>query len=337
MINPNSLLESSHFPVMLDEIIKICSPDKGGVYIDCTFGGGGYSKKLLQFSKTKVIALDRDDFILNISQRLEKKYPDRFFFHRKKFSEVNTVIGNQLADTVIFDLGLSSIQLHNLERGFSFNSKATLDMSMGLSKTSAEEVINNFSEQALKSIIKILGEEKDASRIAKNIVKTRTIKKITKVDQLVAIIEKSKKKHYAKRIHPSTKTFQALRMFVNKEITELVEGIINATKILKPGGKILIVSFHSIEDKIVKYFFSNFSLSRSRPSRYFPEDKDFNISLFDKYKNKIFKPSNLEIIKNPPSRSAKLRYAIRSKNEFIYPNELVNKFKKYLDLENSNA
>ena len=337
MINPNSLLESSHFPVMLDEIIKICSPDKGGVYIDCTFGGGGYSKKLLQFSKTKVIALDRDDFILNISQRLEKKYPDRFFFHRKKFSEVNTVIGNQLADTVIFDLGLSSIQLHNLERGFSFNSKATLDMSMGLSKTSAEEVINNFSEQALKSIIKILGEEKDASRIAKNIVKTRTIKKITKVDQLVAIIEKSKKKHYAKRIHPSTKTFQALRMFVNKEITELVEGIINATKILKPGGKILIVSFHSIEDKIVKYFFSNFSLNRSKPSRYFPEDKDSNISLFNQYKNKIFKPSNIEIIKNPPSRSAKLRYAIRSKNEFIYPSDLEKKFKKYLDLERSHA
>ena len=236
MINPNSLLEPLHFPVMLDEIIKICSPDKGGVYIDCTFGGGGYSKKLLQFSKTKVIALDRDDFILNISQSLEKKYPNRFFFHQKKFSEVNTVVGNQLADTVIFDLGISSIQLHNLERGFSFNSKATLDMSMGLSKTSAEEVINNFSEQALKSIIKILGEEKDASRIAKNIVKTRSIKKITKVDQLVAIIEKSKKKDYAKKIHPSTKTFQALRIFVNKEITELIEGINNATKILKPGG-----------------------------------------------------------------------------------------------------
>ena len=334
MINPTSSPESSHFPVMLDEVINICSPDKGGVYIDCTFGGGGYSKKLLKFSKTKVIALDRDKFILSITKELEKKYPDRFFFHQRRFSEVNTIVDNQSADAVIFDLGLSSIQLNNLERGFSFNSKATLDMSMGLSKTSAEEVINNFSEQALKSIIKILGEEKDASRIAKNIVKTRSIKKITKVDQLVAIIEKSKKKNYAKKINPSTKTFQALRIFVNKEITELVEGIINATKILKPGGKILIVSFHSIEDKIVKYFFSNFSSSRSKPSRYFPENKDINICLFDKYKNKIFKPSNIEIIKNPPSRSAKLRYAIRNNNKFIYPNDLINKFKKYLDLEN---
>jgi len=337
MINLTSSSEPQHFPVMLDEVIKICSPDKGGIYIDCTFGGGGYSKNLLKFSKTKVIALDRDEFILNISKELEKKYPNRFFFHQKKFSEVNTVIGNQSADAVVFDLGLSSIQLNNLERGFSFNSKEALDMSMGLSSTSAEEVINNFSEQKLKSIIKILGEEKDASRIAKNIIKTRLIKKIKKVDQLVEIIEKSKRKNYASKINPSTKTFQALRIFVNKEITELIEGIINATKVLKPGGRILIVSFHSIEDKIVKYFFSNFSSSRSKPSRYFPENKGTNIFLFDKYKNKIFKPSNLEIIKNPPSRSAKLRYATRSKNKFIYPNELVNKFKKYLDLENSHA
>ena len=116
---------------------------------------------------------------------------------------------------------------------------------------------------------------------------------------------------------------------MNKEVTELIEGIINATKVLKPGGRILIVSFHSIEDKIVKYFFSNFSSSRAKPSRYFPENKGMNVFLFDKYKNKIFKPSNMEIIKNPPSRSAKLRYATRSKNKFIYPDELLSEFKKY--------
>ena len=334
MINPTSSLEFPHFPVMLDEVVKICSPDKGGVYIDCTFGGGGYSKKLLKFSKTKVIALDRDKFVLSIAKELEKKYPKRFSFYHKKFSEVDTVVRSQLVDAIVFDLGLSSIQLNNLERGFSFKSKKKLDMSMGISALSAEEVINNYSEQKLKSIIKILGEEKDGSIIAKNIIKTRSIKKIIKVDQLVNIIEKSKKKNYAKKINPSTKTFQALRIFVNKEINELIRGIINATKVLKPGGKILIISFHSIEDKIVKYFFNNFSSNRSKPSRYFPENNEINISLFDKYKNKILKPSNVEIIKNPPSRSAKLRYAIRSKDKFIYPNELVNQFKKYLDLEN---
>ena len=275
MINSTSSSELPHFPVMLDEVTRICSPNKGGVYIDCTFGGGGYSKKLLKFSKTKVIALDRDEFIIKIGQELKKKYPKRFFFHQKKFSEVNTVVENQSVDAVVFDLGLSSIQLNNLERGFSFNSREKLDMSMGLSTISAEEVVNNFSEQKLKSIIKILGEEKDASRIARNIIKTRLVKKITKVDELVAIIKRSKKKNYANKINPSTKTFQALRIFVNKEITELIEGAINATKILKPGGKILIVSFHSIEDKIVKYFFSNFSSNRSNPSRYFPEKKRY--------------------------------------------------------------
>ena len=337
MINPTSSSDPLHFPVMLDEVIKICSPEKGGIYIDCTFGGGGYSKRLLKFSKTKVIALDRDKFIFSISKELVKKHQNRFVFHQKKFSEVNTVIESQSADAIVFDLGLSSIQLNNLERGFSFNSKATLDMSMGLSSTSAEEVVNECSEQKLKSIIKILGEEKDASRIARNIIKSRLNKKIKKVDQLVEIIEKSKKKNYESRINPSTKTFQALRIFVNKEITELIAGIINATKILKPGGKILVISFHSIEDKIVKFFFRNFSSSRSKPSRYFPENKDANTSLFEKYKNNILKPSNSEIIKNPPSRSAKLRYATRNKNKFFYPNELESKFKKYLDLEKSYA
>ena len=334
MINSTSTSEFSHFPVMLDEVIKVCSPSKGGIFVDCTFGGGGYSKKILTFSKTKVIALDRDKFILNIAKQIKKKYSNRFTFYQKKFSEVDTIIDKQLADVVIFDLGLSSIQLNNLDRGFSFKSKKRLDMTMGLSKISAEEVVNNFSENQIKSIIRILGEEKDSSNIARNIIKARLTKKIIKVDQLVDIINKSKKKNYISKINPSTKTFQALRIFVNKEVSELVSGMINATKVLKPGGKLIIVSFHSIEDKIVKFFFSNFSSSRPNPSRYFPENKDTNINLFNEYKNKIIKPSNSEVIRNPSSRSAKLRFATRSKNKFFYPKELIVKFKKYLDLEN---
>jgi len=208
---------------------------------------------------------------------------------------------------------------------------------MGLADISAQEVINNFSEKSLKLIIKILGEEKDASRIARNIIKARSIKKIKNVNELVSIIKKSKKNYFNKKINPSTKTFQALRIFVNKEITELIKGVINATKILKPGGKILVVSFHSIEDKIVKYFFSNFSSNYAKPSRYLPENDNNNFSLFNKYKNKIYKPSTKEVAKNLPSRSAKLRFAIRNNNEFIYPNKLVDRFKRYLDLESSHA
>ena len=165
-------------------------------------------------------------------------------------------------------------------------------------------------------------------------MRARTEKKITRVDQLVAIIEKSKKKNFHTKINPSTKTFQALRIFVNKEITELINGIIKATKILKPGGKILIVSFHSIEDKIVKYFFNNFSQNRSKPSRYLPEENNENFVLFEKYINKVIKPTVSEIKKNNPSRSAKLRFAVRSKNNFFYPENFLKKFNRYLDIEN---
>ena len=332
MNNHTSSLELSHFPVMLNEVIKISSPSKGGTYIDCTFGGGGYTEKLLKFPNTFVKGLDRDKTVNPIAKKLEKKFPKRFQFYQIKFSQLDTV-SEKFVDAIIFDLGLSSIKLNDLERGFSFKSTKSLDMSMGLSKISAQDVVNNLSELNLKQIIKILGEEKEASKIAKNIIKFRKEKKITKVNELVKIIEKSKKKNYANKINPCTKTFQALRIFVNKEITELINGIVKATKILKPGGKILIVSFHSIEDKIVKFLFSNFSANKSKPSRYFPDVTTNNTALFEAYRNKIIKPTNEEINKNYPSRSAKLRYATRSQNEFTYPEELLDKFKKYLDLE----
>ena len=336
MNNQPLSLESYHFPVMLNEIIKISSPSNGGNYIDCTFGGGGYSKQLLKFPNTIVKGLDRDKAVNLVAKKLEKKFPKRFKFHQIKFSQLDTV-SKEFVDIVIFDLGLSSIQLKDLDRGFSFKSTKNLDMSMGLSKISAQDVINNLSELNLKLIIKILGEEKEASRIAKNIVKFRSEKKITKVHELVKIIVKSKKKNFSSKINPCTKTFQALRIFVNKEITELINGIINATKILKPGGKILVVSFHSIEDKIVKYLFSNYSSNKSKPSRYIPDNITNSTGLFEKYKNKIIKPSEEEIKKNFASRSAKLRFATRSKNEFQYPEELLSKFKKYLDLEAINV
>ena len=334
MKNQTTSLEFSHFPVMLSEIIDISSPSKGGFFVDCTFGGGGYTREILKFPNTRVIGLDRDATVLSIAKKLKKKFKKRFKFYQLRFSQIDKILNNDQVDTIIFDLGLSSIQLKDSKRGFSFKSKDNLDMSMGLTDISAQQVINNLSEEQLKLIIKILGEEKEASKIAKNIVRARTEKKITRVDQLVAIIEKSKKKNFHTKINPSTKTFQALRIFVNKEITELINGIIKATKILKPGGKILIVSFHSIEDKIVKYFFNNFSQNRSKPSRYLPEENNENFVLFEKYINKVIKPTVSEIKKNNPSRSAKLRFAVRSKNNFFYPENFLKKFNRYLDIEN---
>ena len=336
MNNQTSSLDFTHFPVMLNEVIKISSPFFKNKIIDCTFGGGGYSKALLKFSKTNVLAIDRDKKVLADAKKLEKKYPKRFKFYQLKFSQLETISIDNV-DVAIFDLGLSSIQLNDFDRGFSFKSNKKLNMTMGLNEITALDAINTLSEPDLKQVIKILGDEKEASKIAKNIVNCRNIKKIKNTNELVKIIEKSKKKNYSNKINPCTKTFQALRIFVNKEITELITGIIKATKKLKPGGKILIISFHSIEDRIIKYFFTNFSKNKSRPSRYLPETKVVDTSLFEQYKNRIIRPSNKEINQNNRSRSAKLRFAIRSKNNFEHPIDLIKKFKNYLDLESINV
>jgi len=336
MNNHTSSLELSHFPVMLNEVIKISSPSRGGRFIDCTFGGGGYSKEILKFSKTFVQALDRDKKVLPIAKKIELEFPKRFKFYQKKFSQLES-ISKEFVDTIIFDLGLSSIQLDDLNRGFSFKSNKNLNMGMGLNEISALDAVNNLSEDDLRTVIKILGEEKEAYKIAKNLIKYRSEKKITNTADLVKIIEKSKKKNYLNKINPCTKTFQALRIFVNKEITELIIGVIKATKKLKPGGKILVISFHSLEDRIVKYFFTNFSTNKSRPSRYFPEKDIIENSLFENYKNRIIRPSKEELSKNNRSRSAKLRFAVRSKNKFQQPEELIKKFKKFLDIEAINV
>ena len=170
MNNHTSSLEFSHFPVMLNEVLKITSPFNGGKYIDCTFGGGGYSREILKIPKTKITAIDRDKNIKPLAQELEKKHPERFKFYQIKFSQLDT-ISNENVDAVIFDLGLSSIQLNNLDRGFSFKSNKKLNMEMGLNEISAFDAINNLSETDLKFIIKFLGDEEDAKKIARNIVK----------------------------------------------------------------------------------------------------------------------------------------------------------------------
>ena len=336
MNNQNTSLEFSHFPVMLNEVLKIISPSSNKKFIDCTFGGGGYSKEILKFSNTTVHAIDRDQKAIPIANLLEKKFPKRFKFNQTKFSQLETIFKDNV-DVVIFDLGLSSIQLDDLDRGFSFKSDKELNMTMGLNEISALEAVNNLSEQDLKLVIKILGDEKEASKIAKNIATYRNTKKISNTADLVKIIKKSKKKNYTSKIDPCTKTFQAIRIFVNKEINELINGIIIATKKLKPGGKILVISFHSLEDRIVKYFFTNFSKNQSRPSRYLPENKVTKLILFEEYKNKVLRPSKKEIRRNSRSRSAKLRFAVRSNNKFEYPKDLIKKFKKYLDLEAINV
>ena len=331
-----SSLEKKHFPVMLEEIIQICkNPNKNQLIIDCTFGGGGYSEALLKFSKTKVIALDRDKSAIKRSESLKTKSSNQFKFFNERFSNLDKIIAiEHKPNVIIFDLGLSSLQLQDYSRGFSFNASDKIDMQMGLSDISAEEVINTLDEKNLKLIIKILGEEQEANKIVKNIIKARKIKKIETVTELVRIIELSKKKNYNKKINVCTKTFQALRIFVNKETSELIEGLIKATQFIKHGGKIITISFHSIEDKIIKYYFTNYSSNKSNPSRYLPSQSNQENSFFKKYKNNFLTPSTKELIKNPASRSAKLRHAVRTEQEFKYPKEFKEKFRRYINVEN---
>lgn len=328
----HTFMEKKHFPVMLEEVLDICSPHKGGKYLDCTFGGGSYTEGILNFPDTNVIALDRDKTVIDIAKDFKKKFKSRFEFFHNKFSSIDKISKGKF-DAIIFDLGVSSFQLDDMKRSFSFKSTNKLDMSMGLCESNAFNVINFSSGEILKNIIKILGEEKEASKIVKNIIKKRNIKKIETADELVKIILQSKKKDYKKKIDPSTQTFQAIRIFVNQEISELINGLINATKVLKPGGKLILISFHSLEDRIIKFYFKNYATNKSKQNKYLPIQKDKGLYLFNFYKNKVLKPSENEINLNSRSRSAKLRVAIRSKNQFEEPSELRKKFKEITDME----
>ena len=246
-----------------------------------------------------------------------------------KFADIDQ-IKNKNIKAIIFDLGYSLNQISNLNRGLSFKSKGKLDMRMGLNDFSCDDIISKMDQQNLYKIFKHFGDEKFAKPIAKKIVKFRKNKKINTED-LVQIIESVKKNKSGK--NNSTKIFQALRIFVNKEITELINGLINAYNILPIGGVIVVVTFHSIEDKIVKFFFKEYSEVKNS-SRYLPKNiptkKYFNLT-----NKKPIIPSSSEINTNPPSRSAKLRFAYKLENGCNFKN-FVNNFNYLIDIENLN-
>ena len=319
-----------HYPVLLKEIISVITPQRGGTFIDCTLGNGGYTKEILKIKNTKIIGLDRDINTEIIGKKIQEKYPDRFMFKNIKFSKLNNLkLKNENIKGILFDLGYSYTQIKDPKKGLSFNSVGQLNMKMGLNNFSANEVVNNLNNQELEKIFKYFGDENDAKKISQNIVMERKKKEINTQD-LVKIIEKSKRKKSYK-IHSATKTFQALRIFVNNEISELIYGLINSAKILKKGGILAVVTFHSLEDKIVKYFFKNLSQPKSI-SRYKPKIEQKNI-FFKMPLKKPIVPSNEEIKKNPPSRSAKLRYIIKEKDVYEIESDIIDKFSNLLEIE----
>ena len=320
-----------HYPVLLKEIISIITPQYGGTFIDCTFGQGGYSKKILEFKNTKVIALDRDKDSEEKANQIKLNFEDRFIFKNIKFSQLNNLkLKNEDIKGVIFDLGYSYTQIKDPKKGLSFQSKGNLNMQMGLNNYSAEDAINQLDEKELDKIFKFFGDEKESKFISRNIVKERSKKKID-TQTLVEIIDKTKRKKNFK-IHSATKVFQALRILVNKEISELIFGLINAAKVLKKDGILAVVTFNSLEDKIVKYFLKSLSENKSI-SRYVPVTQQAE-TLFILNQKKAIMPTNKEVSENLPSRSAKLRYGIKKSNFYDFETDILDQFKNLIEIEN---
>jgi 16S rRNA (cytosine1402-N4)-methyltransferase len=323
-----------HYPVLLKEILSIISPKQGDTFIDFTFGQGGYTKKILEHPKTKVIALDRDIESFKEAEITKNKFKERFTFSNIKFSQINNLkLKNEDINGAIFDLGYSYTQIKDPKKGLSFDFTGDLNMKMGINDFSAREVVNHLNEEELAKIFKYFGDERESKRIAFNIIKNRKNKNLNTED-LVKIINSSKrKKNY--KIHNATKVFQALRIFVNKEISELIYGLINATKIIEKDGIIAVVTFHSLEDKIVKYFFKNLSENKS-VSRYVPKITE-KVNLLKLINKKPILPSKEEIKQNPPSRSAKLRCASKLENFYDFKTDILSKFKYLIDIENFSS
>ena len=322
-----------HYPVLLDEILSIISPQNGGTFIDCTLGQGGYTNAILKFNEANVIAIDRDPDIKLIAQKIKLQNKNRFLFFNKKFSDIDKIqTKNYNIKAIIFDLGYSYTQIKDPKKGLSFESKGKLNMKLGLNSFSADEVINKLDQKDLELIFKYFGEEKDSKLISKKIVEHR-LKSNLNTEKLVNIINSVKKKRG--KTHNATKIFQAIRIFVNKEISELIYGLINSTKILGINGIILAVSFHSLEDRIIKYFLKSLSEDK-KISRYYPEEKNHN-KLFKLISKKPIFPSQKEISINKPSRSAKLRYGIKKKNIINFEKDILNKFSKLLEIENLSS
>jgi 16S rRNA (cytosine1402-N4)-methyltransferase len=300
----------SHAPVLLVEAIDAIAVKAGGLYCDATFGGGGYSRELLARG-ARVIALDRDPDAVARGAALEAAHQNRFTIAASRFGELDRT-GDELFDGVVFDLGVSSFQFDEAERGFSFQADADLDMRMEKQGPSAADAVNGMSEIALAELIYRYGEDDDSRRIARGVVRARTEAPIARTLQFAKIVEDAVGGRKGARTHPATKTFQALRMLVNDELGELARGLSAAERALKPGGRLAVVSFHSLEDRMVKHFLTERAAAQGRGSRHAPDLPPMRAPSFALEHKRATSPSDEEIAANPRARSAKLRWATRT-------------------------
>ncbi len=308
----NTITNPDHIPVLLDEVIKGLDLKDGGLYIDGTFGAGGYSVAILEEKKCNVIAIDRDPEVLEKGKNIVNAFQGRLKLVQGRFGDLQKILkkeGVKSVDGIVLDLGISSMQVDDRLRGFSFLRDGPLDMRMEKSGMSAADAINTLSETDLTDIISRYGEERHASRVAKAIVKIRKVRPFMRTIHLADTIRSEVRRSRA-GIDPATRTFQALRIYINDELGELERGLIGAENVLAANGRLAAVSFHSLEDRIVKSFIRDRSKRAPGPSRHKPVLQDLEKKISFKMINmRALTPSRREIISNPRSRSARLRVA----------------------------
>jgi 16S rRNA (cytosine1402-N4)-methyltransferase len=299
-----------HIPVLARRVIDWLAVKPGGLYVDATFGGGGYTRAILQTPDAHVIGIDRDRNAITAGASLVEAAQGRLDLVEDRFSNLDMVLGEgNLADGVVFDLGVSSMQLDEAARGFSFRADGPLDMRMGRDGSTAADIVARASERDLAAIVARLGEEKHARAVARAIVTARSERPIDSTRALASIVESVVHAREG-AIHPATRTFQALRIFVNEELAELALGLAAAERALKPSGRLVVVAFHSLEDRIVKTFLAARSRapagSRHRPELAAPPPT------FRVLTQRPQTPEPSELADNPRARSAKLRAAERT-------------------------
>ncbi|MFN6925885.1 MAG: 16S rRNA (cytosine(1402)-N(4))-methyltransferase RsmH [Tabrizicola sp.] len=306
---PGHPSDTPHIPVLIDAILRECAPIRG-VWLDGTLGAGGYTRALLQAGAERVIGIDRDPLALRMATDWAAPWGDRVRLVEGTFSDLDTLAGEPL-DGVVLDLGVSSMQLDLPERGFSFLRDGPLDMRMSQQGQSAADLVNSADEAVLADILFHYGEERAARRIARAIVAARAVEPIVTTARLAEIVAKCLPRPKPGQSHPATRSFQAIRIAVNAEFSQLAEGLAAAERALKSGGLLAVVTFHSLEDRIVKRFLQLASGHEANANRYAPA-RSAEAPRFDLVTRRAIAPDEAEIARNPRARSARLRIARRT-------------------------
>ena len=309
------MIISQHTPVMIKEAIEALNIRDKLDYIDVTFGGGGYSEEILKKANCNLLSIDKDPTVKNYARKLKVKYKKRFTFVNSDFANLEQIIEENnktlISGGIVADLGVSSFQLDDSNRGFSFNKNGPLDMRMSGEGITAQELIYSLDEKELARILWDYGEEEKSRAIAKMIIKERNKEKIDTTFKLVKLIKRVKKSDYKRKNHPATKSFQALRIATNQELKSLKKLLIISEKILLPGARLVFITFHSLEDRIIKLFFNDISGKKVNLNRHLPQFLESKKVKFKVINKKPLLPNSDEIKANRRARSAKLRVVER--------------------------